>query len=144
MLQALWCQHNGLPCHVISAKKFQSGYRSPAHMAALSNRCFSFVLLQPLSAQRHRAKEVIHDASLFLVTVTQIVLWVESKQGPDSVLIDFLFCYFIISLYRTDIKSHELQVRMLKTGTNPLWLPLSSSHCLHMICAVIELPTNPI
>ena len=26
VLLALWYQHNGLPCHVIAAKKFQSGY----------------------------------------------------------------------------------------------------------------------
>lgn len=57
---ALWCQYNGLPRHVISAKIPERLPKPSAH-GGPSNRCFSFVL------ERHGASEVIHDASFSLL-----------------------------------------------------------------------------
>lgn len=71
---------------------FQSSYRSPAHMAALPNRCFSFAPLQSLSARRNGAKEVIHGAFFPFFfprrcsPTTQTLL----RMRPDSGLIGFL------------------------------------------------------
>lgn len=81
---------------VMWSLQFQSGYWSPAHMAALSNRCFSFVLLQSLSVQRHRAREVIHDASLFLVTVSRHKLCSGLGVNTALVLLWEIFCYCVI------------------------------------------------
>lgn len=137
MLLALWCQHNGLPCHVIAAKKFQSGYWSPAHMAALSNRCFSFMLLQSLSseAQSQRGDSWCEPfpcysgqtQTVLRVKMARILLWKIFVR--TDIRSDGLHCY--------DVKKRSM-VGFFFLSTNHLGLLSRSSHCLHMICAVIE------
>lgn len=95
MSLALWCQCNGsssvMWSHCKRKKKFQSGYWSPAHMAALSNRCFSFVLLQSLGseAQSQRGDSWCEPFSCYSQQ-TERRLQVENKHEPGSVLVDFL------------------------------------------------------
>lgn len=50
-------------------KKFQSGYWSPT--GPFRQMFFVCAAAVSLLAQRHRAREVIHDVSLFLVTVSR-------------------------------------------------------------------------
>lgn len=71
-------------------KKFQSGYWSPAHMAALSNRCFSFVLLQSLSSEAQSQRGDSWCEPSCYSQQTERRLQVENKHEPGSVLVDFL------------------------------------------------------
>ena len=74
-----------LSCDLCRKEGFQSSYRSPAHMAALPNRCFSFAPLQSLLARRNWAKEVIHDPRFFPPGCSQqahTVFWMRSSAGP--------------------------------------------------------------
>lgn len=96
MFLALWYQHNGLPCHVISAKKDSRAATEAQRTWRPSLTDVFRLCCCSLSVQRRRAREVIHDASLCLVTVSRhkSVLRVENKHGPGSVLVDFLsLCY---------------------------------------------------
>lgn len=92
-------------CDLCRKEGFQSSYRSPAHMAALPNRCFSFAPLQSLSARRNGAKEVIHDARFFspsLQSADTHCFLEEEWCRPHSILIDFLL---LMTLHRIDIRS---------------------------------------
>lgn len=99
MSLALWCQFNGSSSVTWSRckrkeKKFQSGYWSPAHMAALSNRCFSFVLLQSLSSEAQSQRGDSWCEPSCYSQQTERRLQVENKHEPGSVLVDFLLLWY--------------------------------------------------
>lgn len=82
-------------CRTKKNKKIQSGYWSPAHMAALSNRCFSFALLQSLgsAAQSQRGDSWCEPLPCYSQQ-TERRLQVENKHEPGSVLVDFLLLWY--------------------------------------------------
>lgn len=91
-------QHNGLPCHVISAKNSRAATEAQRTWRPSRTDVFRLCCCS-LWVRRHRAREVIHDASLFLVTVSRHTVCSGWRINTALVLFwSILLSRYIISL----------------------------------------------